>query len=83
MPRHRIHRLIDRAVLGREYPDVHRWMDEPYKILGKRHRVLRHSPLEVILRFYPDTDRVISGLLHIALDRIDSLARKGVKGVRR
>jgi len=31
MPKHKIHRYIDKLFLGREFPHVHRWMDEPYK----------------------------------------------------
>jgi len=62
-----VHRLVDRIFLGREYPEVHKWMDEPYRLLRGRHRILRHSPVEVIARF-GFTDRALSGLLHIATD---------------
>jgi len=72
MPSHRLHRLVDRMVLGKEYPDVHRWIDEPYRYLGKRHRILRHSPLEIMLKYHSDPNRLIAGLLHIALDYASS-----------
>jgi len=75
MPKHKIHRLIDRIVLGREYPHVHRWMDEPYKILGKKHRILRHDPITLFLKYGPSPE-FISGLLHIMADRGESLLKK-------
>jgi len=76
MPPHRIHKKIDRIFLGKEYPDVHRDMDEPAKWLGKRHRILRHDPVYVFLRFAPDWNRVASGLLHIAADMAERGLRK-------
>lgn len=70
--KHRQHRLLDRLLLGREYGDVHAWMDEPAKWLGPRHRVLRHSPLEVLLKYSNDPDRLASALLHILADKAES-----------
>ena len=68
MPRHKVHRLIDRIFLGREYPDIHRWMDEPYKRLGPRHRMLRHDLLSCIIVSRGDPRRLASAILHLLLD---------------
>jgi len=82
MPSHRIHRLVDKIFLGREFKDVHRDLDEPAKWLGKRHRILRHDPIYVFLRFAPDWERVASGLLHIAADMAERRLRYRKRGRR-
>jgi len=76
MPSHKIHAMMEKLVLGKTYLDVDRWIDEPYKYLGKRHRVLRHSPLEIMLKYHSDPNRLIAGLLHIALDYATSRRRR-------
>jgi len=67
MARHKVHRMVDRLILGRPYSNVHRWMDEPYKWLGKKHRILRHDPISLFLK-YGAGPEFLSGLLHIAVD---------------
>ena len=83
MPTHRVHRLIDKLLLKREYPDVHRWVDEPYRWLGPRHRVLRHSPIEVVIKYWGDPARMASGLLHILADRAESRLKARLRRVGR
>lgn len=75
--KHREHRALDRLLLGREYEDVHAWMDEPAKWLGPRHRVLRHSPIEVLMKYHDDPARLASALLHILADKADSKIKGG------
>lgn len=75
MPSHRKHRLLDKLILKKQYPHVHRWMDKPYKLLGKKHRKLRHSEIELFLRFGASKE-FIAGLLHIYLDNAYSKKRK-------
>jgi len=70
--RHRQHRLVDVFFLGREYPDVHSWMDEPYRWLGRRHRILRHDPLSILLKYLDDPGRLASAYLHIIADKSSS-----------
>jgi hypothetical protein len=78
VPKHKIHRYIDRFFLGKEFPHVHRWIDEPYKYLGRKHRILRHTPQEVILKF-GFSDEALSGLLHILADKKSKEITKIVK----
>jgi hypothetical protein len=47
-------------------------MDEPYRWLGKKHRVLRHDLISLMIRYYDDPERLTSGLLHIIADRVES-----------
>jgi len=76
MPKHKIHRLIDRIFLSKEFPSVHAWMDEPYRWLGPRHRILRHSVFEVFVKYHRDPEKLTSALLHILADRAESLAKR-------
>jgi len=68
VPEHRIHRWVDRLFLSKEREDVHAWMDEPYKWLKARHRVLRHDPFTLFLKYHDDPEGLLAGLLHIATD---------------
>ena len=44
MPSHKIHRLVDRLVLGEECEIVHLLKDHPYKVFpGKKHRQWYHD----------------------------------------
>ena len=60
--------MIDRIFLGKEREDVHAWMDEPYRWLGPKHRILRHDPLTVALKYWNDPEGFMSALLHILTD---------------
>jgi hypothetical protein len=75
MPKHKVHRLIDKIFLGEEFPDVHAWIDRPYKYLGRRHRILRHTPIEIVAK-YGFTKKTLSGLLHILADFGSSKVKK-------
>jgi len=81
MPSHRVHRAIDRLVLGRELPHVHRFKDKPYKVLGRRHRVVFHDPdTNIILGLLFGPEAMVSGFLHDLADQAESLARKRRRG---
>jgi hypothetical protein len=43
MPKHKVHEYVDRRFLGKTYPKVHKALDAPIKLLGKKHRILFHS----------------------------------------
>jgi len=64
MSSHGIHRLIDKLFLGKEFPHVHKWIDESYKYLGRKHRLLRHTLKKIFIK-YGFSDEVISGLLYV------------------
>jgi hypothetical protein len=83
MPEHKIHRMIDRLFLGKEREDVHAWMDEPYKWLGPKHRILRHDPITLLLKYYDDPEGFLAGLLHIATDWGVSEFNKSRKNAKR
>jgi len=59
--------------LGRAYPHVHIWMDEPAwtTSLGSRHRLVRHDVLSLLARFGVSWE-LLSGLLHILADEAES-----------
>lgn len=72
MPDHKIHRTLTKALVGRAYPKVDQWMDDPYKKLGRGHRVLRHSVLEVAAKYNPITQpqEFQAGLAHLIADTV-------------
>lgn len=68
MPSHRMHRLIDRLLLNKGYPEVHKFADA---VLGKGHRKKwGHDKTAVALTYFltRDIDAVISHVLHIKAD---------------
>jgi hypothetical protein len=73
--RHREHVILDKVLLGRPYRHVHEWMDEPYKWLGPKHRVLRHDPLTLFLK-YGFSDEFLAGMLHVVADSTTSRRRR-------
>jgi len=84
MPSHRVHRALDRLVLGRELPFVHRFKDKPFKVLGRRHRVVFHDPAtNIILGLLFGPEAMVSGFLHDLADHAESLARKHMRGRRK
>ncbi len=76
MPSHRVHVFFDRECFGKAYWKIHRKMDEPYLIFGKRHRELFHDAVSAfaIADFcYPyDPNARAAALFHIELDELCS-----------
>jgi len=83
--KHKEHRAIDRLVLGQEFPQVHRWMDQPAYRCGPGHRKYRHDMRAVVLMAlrHQDPRAGAAALLHIAADfapgEINKLLRSGRK----
>jgi len=80
MPDHKTHHKLSQALLGKAYPDVDRWIDEPYKYLGSRHRVLRHDALTPAVVFMRELaksgdaekalKKSLAALIHISADKL-------------
>ena len=68
MPSHDVHLWCDRIFLGKEFRDVHAILDFPAIFLGAKHRILFHDPASVLILFGNDPERLMSALLHIAID---------------
>ena len=71
MPRHEEHCQDSLTKYGKRFDALHKWMDEPSTILGKKHRIYRHNPYET-----PKKAKKLFGefaddacLDHIRLDR--------------
>lgn len=67
MPDLRLHTYIDRWLLGKSYPKIHKEMDRPFKRLGRRHRSMLHDPVSAIAiaqRLYPDDPVAVRAALH-------------------
>lgn len=76
--RHEEHRAIDKLVLGRAYPEVHRYMDKPAYYMSFGHRRVRHDLRAVVLMAlrHRDARAGVSALLHISADFAPTEIRK-------
>ena len=43
MPSHKEHCLHSLSTYGKSFSILHKWMDEPVKVLGSSHRMFRHD----------------------------------------
>ena len=83
MPSHEIHRKIDKLILGKEFREVHKILDEPVKWLGKRHRISRHDLAFAFMRFGA-SEEFASACLHILTDfGVSKMRRKRYESKRR
>ena len=71
IPERKIHLQDDRRILGREYAEIHKFMDRPSKYMGRRHRRVRHDLGTVLLILFATGDprAAVSALMHIAHDK--------------
>ena len=71
MPSRRVHRYVSRLLLGKSFDKVHRVIDAPYGLLGKKHRVLLHDPISAaMIGSTASRDRyaAFAALTHVAVD---------------
>jgi hypothetical protein len=68
MPSHEMHKKVSKLLLGEDHRDVHSWMDEPVTWLGSKHRLLRHDPVTLGIKYFNQPKKFLAGLLHIVLD---------------
>ena len=83
MPGFKTHCAISKKRTGCSFSELHRWIDEPYKKLGKNHRTERHYLNDKDMRAiknYWDKKKgkgwgqkaIVEWLFHIALDNLDT-----------
>ena len=74
MPSRKIHNLFAKAIFGDNMDDVNKFIDAPSKTLGPNHRVLFHSPkqLMAVAMLKKDSRYITGGMLHVGLDKIFS-----------
>jgi hypothetical protein len=76
MPSHKLHCFVDRMCFGRSFLKLHRALDKPYWVLGRKHRVVFHdgwSATEVAKRVCPgDPVALEAAVLHVQLDELCS-----------
>jgi len=84
MPSHEEHCQDSLSKYGKRFDDLHRWMDEPWEVAGKYHRMYRHEPFttpqEVRKLFGEYADHAC--IDHILLDRRESPGRFESKDLR-
>lgn len=71
MPDHKLHITVDLLFLGKEFPEVHSYLDMFQPYLQSNHRMLNHdmNTVEYLANEYGD-EIALSALLHIMLDNI-------------
>jgi len=83
MPNHKTHCAISKKRTGYDFSELHTWIDEPSKKLGKNHRTVRHAWNETdkrTIKQYWDNKKgkgwgdkaVIEWLFHISLDNLST-----------
>jgi len=70
MPSHKVHRAIEKLILKKSHDDVHRIMDAPARILGKKHRLFLHDPISCFLLFNDNPEKINAALLHVLVDEL-------------
>jgi hypothetical protein len=71
MPKHKVHLYVDRTVLGKAHPKVHKALDSPIKLLGRKHRVVFHSLPEAFAigaLAESSLEGGLAGVLHVITD---------------
>src|SRR5438046_7149209 len=75
MPSRRVHNYTCKVFLGKSFDRVHAEIDRPFKWLGRRHRILNHTPAEAALmarRVSSDPRAVSAAMLHLHYDELCS-----------
>ncbi len=83
MPSLNVHCAISKERTNFDFRELHQWIDEPYKTLGKNHRMKRHAYNESeenqIRNFWEDKmgegwgdKAVIEWLFHITIDNLET-----------
>jgi len=85
IPRHSVHRAVEKLLLGSDFKDVHVALDMPAMLGVKGHRRFFHDPVSAALIGYAlhGSGGALSALLHIALDQAcnDKNVRRLVRGL--
>lgn len=88
MPNREIHKLISETLFGESGEDIHKWMDEPSKWLGVKHRSQRHDLTTLAFLLLTKGKRGAEhGLMHVATDKavtkvkrdVNRMIQKGIK----
>ena len=73
MPAHIAHLIVDGVVLGRQYPEVHKYMDSMQPYMQSNHRQYLHDMATVAEIAAIDEGAGWSAYLHLALDNISDM----------
>lgn len=72
VPSHKFHVFMDRQLFGRSFRRLHKALDKPYAVFGRKHRIFFHdywSAIEVAKRICPgDPTAIQAATIHVYLD---------------
>ena len=71
MPSRKVHNLLAKILLGKDYDEVNKLKDLPSLLLGPSHRVVFHDPLSNVLigYLYDDPKALLAAVLHDIVDK--------------
>ena len=73
MPSHKAHRLFEKLILKREYPEIHKFLDDIGLLIDPMHhrKAFGHSLRDILLVYAltKDENKLYSAILHNFLDR--------------
>ena len=71
MPNRKVHNLLAKILLGKDYDEVNKLKDLPSIFLGPSHRTLFHDPLADVLigYLYDDPKALLAAVLHDVVDK--------------
>ena len=72
LPSHRVHTYMDWQLFGRSFWRIHRLIDKPYLVFGRKHRMFFHTIPEAVMiarRYFPgDFQAEEAAAFHVHLD---------------
>lgn len=79
MPSHRIHTYMDWQLFDKSYWKLHRLIDKPYLVFGRKHRIFFHtfpSAISVARHYFPGNFQAEeAAVFHVHLDNLCSQDR--------
>lgn len=84
MPRRELHNLLNLLLLGDTYDWLNKTVDEPWRILGRMHRILFHDEkIDPLITYMVTRDigAALAHYLHIRLDK-DKKLQKTMKKIK-
>lgn len=74
MPSNYLHKKISKILTGKSHGKTNEFIDYPFRILGRKHRILFHDPFSATLLgfLFEGSDGAVAGLLHVVVDYYSS-----------
>jgi len=70
MPQRKVHNTLNRMLFGRDFNQLNKVLDSAHKVLGTRHRIVFHHPVQAAIVGYSmyGEEGALAALLHSITD---------------